>query len=242
MAAVAKAGGVPATYAYLDLAEPDLDTAAASLAAAGHRRAVVVPLLFTVAFHATIDVPQAVHAAAEASGVELTVADILGTGNDIADLLTTSLDEAGVPPEASVLLYGVGSSNPAANAAVADLAARLETGRSHQAAYEAPVRAAFATSSPSPAEVVDQLSDPVAVLPLFLADGLLLDPVRALAAEHGWTMLEPLGERAAGIVLDRYRAAVHEPADTSSERREAAEEGGSSQRPAVREPTDRFDS
>jgi len=48
----------------------------------------------------------------------------------------------------------------------------------------------------------------VAVLPLFLADGLLLDPVRALAAERGWTMADPLGGRAAGVVLDRYRAAL----------------------------------
>ena len=96
MDAVAQAGGMPATYAFLDLAEPDLHTAAAAVVAAGHHRAVVVPLLFTVAFHATIDVPQAVHAAAETSGLELTVADILGTGDDIADLLTAGLADAGV--------------------------------------------------------------------------------------------------------------------------------------------------
>jgi sirohydrochlorin cobaltochelatase len=238
MTAVAELGQIPAGYAYLDLAEPDLHTAAATLAAAGHRRAVVVPLLFTVAFHATIDVPQAVQAAAESSGVELTVADILGTGNDIAELLSTSLTDAGIATGSSVLLYAVGSSNPAANAAVVDLAARLhlrlsgvEGGRppSGNTAHHLPVgqggrppvRAAFATCSPGPTEVLDELPDPVAVLPLFLADGLLLDPVRALAAERGWTMVEPLGERAAGIVLDRYQAALHEPADTS--------------------PTDRFD-
>ena len=125
MTAVAEAGRLPAAYAYLDLAEPDLDTTAAALAAAGHRRAVVVPLLFTAAFHATIDVPQAVHAAAESSGVDLQVADILGTGDDIAELLSACLAEAGVAGGASVLLYAVGSSNPAANAAVVDLAARL---------------------------------------------------------------------------------------------------------------------
>ena len=213
MTAVAELGRIPAGYAYLDLDEPDLDTAAATLAAAGHRRAVVVPLLFTVAFHATIDVPQAVQAAAEASGVELTVADILGTGNDIAELLTAGLAEAGAAGS-SVLLYAVGSSNPAANAAVVDLATRLEAHHLpviHQ--DHPPVRAAFATCSPGPTDVLDQLPDPVAVLPLFLADGLLLDPVRALAAERGWTMVEPVGERAAGIVLDRYRAALHEPAD-----------------------------
>ena len=157
------------------------------------------------------------------SGVELQVADILGTGDDIADLLAASLADAQVPGESSVLLYGVGSSNPGANAAVADLAARLESKRAFAGVQggrplpvtkpAGPVRAAFATCAPRPAEILDQLSEPVAVLPLFLSDGLLLDPVRALAAEYGWTMVEPLGERAAGVVLDRYLSAVHEPTD-----------------------------
>jgi sirohydrochlorin cobaltochelatase len=159
MATVSDAGGMPAAYAYLDLATPDLDTAAATLAEAGHRRAVVVPLLFTVAFHATVDVPQAVRAAAESSGVELTVADILGTGNDIAELLTATMADAGVPPDASVVVYAVGSSNSAANAAVTDLAARLEAARSH-AGGRPPVRAAFATCSPGPADILDQLREP----------------------------------------------------------------------------------
>jgi sirohydrochlorin cobaltochelatase len=221
MDTVAQAGGIPATYAFLDLAEPDLHTVAAAVVAAGHHRAVVVPLLFTVAFHSTVDVPQAVHAAAETSGLELTVADILGTGDDIADLLTAGLADAGVSRDFSVMLYAVGSSNSAANAAVVDLAVRLQASRDPHEGVSGgrpAVRAAFATCSPRPAEVLDELHEPIAVLPLFLSDGLLLDPVRALAAERGWTMVEPLGERAAGVVLDRYRAAVHEPTDTSAGR------------------------
>jgi sirohydrochlorin cobaltochelatase len=191
----------PARHAFLDLAEPDLDAVATELAAAGHRRAVVVPLLFTVAFHATVDVPQAVHTAAEAAGIELEVADILGTGDDVAGLLLAALADAGVGLSTSVLLYAVGSSNSAANLAVVELAARLERRR------HAKVRAAFATCAPRPAEVLEQLPEPVAILPLFLADGLLLDPARTLAAEHGWTLVEPLGERAAEVVLERYRSA-----------------------------------
>jgi len=192
----------PARYAFLDLAEPDLDTVAAELAAADHRRAVVVPLLFTVAFHATVDVPQAVRAAAGSAGIELEVADILGTGDDVAALLLAALADAGVSPAVSVLLYAVGSANSAANMAVVELAARLARRRS------APVQAAFATCAPRPAEVLDQLPEPVVILPLFLADGLLLDPARTLAASRGWTMVEPLGERAAPIVLERYRSAL----------------------------------
>jgi sirohydrochlorin cobaltochelatase len=208
----------PARHAFLDLAAPDLGTVAAELAAAGHRRAVIVPLLFTVAFHATVDVPQAVHAAAQSAGIELEVADILGTGDDVAALLLSALADAGVHPEVSVLLYAVGSSNSAANLAVVELAARLERSRSLAGVPggrppggrtgSGRVRAAFATCAPRPAEVLDQLPEPVAVLPLFLADGLLLDPARTLADSHGWTLVEPLGERAAAVVLERYRSAL----------------------------------
>ena len=199
---MSRIGGVSAQPAYLDLADPDLAAATGALAAAGERRAVVVPLLFTSAFHATVDVPQAVRGAAESTGVELVVADIVGTGPDVATLLESALASAEVGPDTSVLLLAVGSSNPTANATVVDLADQLAANR------PAPVRAAFATCDPRPADVVPDLPEPVAVLPLFLADGLLLGPVRALAAERGWTMAEPLGERAAGVVLDRYRAAL----------------------------------
>ena len=192
----------PARHAFLDLATPDLNTVATELAAAGHRRAVVVPLLFTVAFHATVDVPEAVRAAAAAAGIELEMADILGTGDDIATLLLTALGDAGVSPEVSVLLYAVGSSSSAANLAVVELAARLSRRRF------GPVQAAYATCPPRPADLLDALPDPVAILPLFLADGLLLEPARTLAASHGWTLVEPLGERAADVVLERYRSAL----------------------------------
>ena len=44
MAAVSSQEDLDARAAFLDLAEPDLSGVAAELAAAGHRRAVVVPL------------------------------------------------------------------------------------------------------------------------------------------------------------------------------------------------------
>ena len=201
MVAVGAAAGVPAHAAYLDLAEPDLDTVTAALVADGHRRAVVVPLLFTAAFHATVDVPEAVAAAGRAHGVELVVADILGTGDDVADVLRGALDGAGVGTEVDALLFAVGSSRPEANAAVTDLAARLAAGR------RGDVRAAFGTCDPRAAHVLPDLAPPVALWPLFLADGLLLDPLHRLADEHGWPLVEPLGAQAAPLVLARYAAA-----------------------------------
>ena len=201
MAVVARTGSVDAVPAFLDLAEPDLLTTAQRLVAAGHRRAVVVPLLFTVAFHATVDVPEAVQQAVEETGLELLVADILGTGPDVADLVRASMAGAGIPDTHAVLLYAVGSSNAAANDAVHDLAARLDRHRGGA------VRAAFGTTEPKPATVLPELGEPVAVVPLFLSPGLLLDPVLRLGAERGWTVAPPLGDLAAPLVLRRYERA-----------------------------------
>jgi sirohydrochlorin cobaltochelatase len=201
MGAVAEQAQIPAVPAYLDLAQPDLSAAARQLAEAGHAAAVVVPLLFTEAYHATIDVPETVEDVAESLPLQLVVADILGTGDDVARLLVQSMEEADIDEDSSVLLFAVGSSKPQANEAVFDLAARLARDRRR------PVRACFGTCAPGVADVVDELGEPVAILPLFLAEGLLLSPVRALAAQHGWRIATPLGERAAELVRQRYDSA-----------------------------------
>jgi len=207
MVAVGRLGGVVAEPAFLDLAEPDLTAVVRRLAAAGHRRAVVVPLLFTSAFHATVDVPEAVQEAAAEVGLELVVTDILGTGPEVEELVHASMAAAGVAAETPVLLFGVGSSSASANDAVHDLAARLDAGRPGQ------VRAAFGTADPRPAAVLPELGETVAVVPLFLAPGLLMRSVTETAAAHGWTVAPPLGDLAAPLVLRRWAAtASSEPA------------------------------
>lgn len=193
---------MPAVGAYLDLAQPDLTAVATGLAQEGHRRAVVTPLLFTEAFHATVDVPEAVREAAVVSGIELVASDILGTAADMQQVLEESMCQAGIGDVESVLLLAVGSSSTAANDAVQDLAHRLAEGRS------GPVTAAFGTRSPRPLEVLAELAPPVAIVPLFLSPGLLLDPVAAMAAERGMVMAPPLGTLAAPVLLARYRDAL----------------------------------
>ena len=201
MAAVGEQAGLTVLPAYLDLAEPDLGGAVRQLVDAGYTGAVVVPLLFTEAFHATVDVPETVRTVTESLAVQLIVADILGTGDEVAQLLRESMASSGIDDRASVLLFAVGSSRPAANEAVVDLAARLAGGR------RGLVRACFGTCSPGIADVMDGLPEPVAVVPLFLTDGLLLTSVREHASQRGWQMAEPLGERAAGLVRLRYNGA-----------------------------------
>ena len=202
MAAASQLGGMPTAGAYLDLAEPDLSAVALDLAAAGHQRAVVTPLLFTEAFHASVDVPDAVRDASAASGIELVVAEILGTGDDMLAVVEQSMRLAGVVADQPLVLVSVGSSSAAANDAVADLAHRLAERRS------APVLPAFGTRSPRVAEVLPDLGDQAAIVPLFLSPGLLLDPLARLAAERGLTMAEPLGILAASLLVDRYRQAL----------------------------------
>ncbi len=94
MAEVARSRpGLVTTSAFLDLAEPDLSTAVAQLDVA---RAVVVPLLFTRAYHANVDVPDAVGNATARSGTELLVSEILGLGPDVLAALQEQARAAGI--------------------------------------------------------------------------------------------------------------------------------------------------
>jgi len=101
MGAVADRAKITTVAAYLDLAEPDLSAAARQLAEAGHTMAVVVPLLFTEAFHATVDVPETVRDVSGSLPLELVVADILGTGDEVADLLRQSMVAARIDEQSS---------------------------------------------------------------------------------------------------------------------------------------------
>ncbi|HEY5980211.1 MAG TPA: sirohydrochlorin chelatase [Microlunatus sp.] len=207
LGATSDLSGVPTRTAFLDLTRPDLESVTADLAVAGERRAVVVPLLFTDAFHARIDVPAAVRQAAESSGVELVLAPILGTGDDVAAVIVDRLSAAGTAATEPILLYAVGSSRPEANAAVADLADRLAARRG------TPVRVGFGTTEPRAADVLADLTrtgDGRAgtVVPLFVAPGLLLDAIAPAVGEAGWRLADPLGTLLAPLVSARFRSAT----------------------------------
>ncbi len=188
--------------AFLDLSEPDLVSVAAGLREQGVDEAIAVPLLFTSAFHATVDVPQAARQAIDRSGLRLRVAPVLGTGPDVLDVLTAAADEACVDPAGELILYAVGSSDEAANEAIRDLAARLGRRRGVR------VRATFGTRPPRGMEVLESLAGPVAVLSLFTAPGLLLDPMLAAARRREVIITPPLETRLAPLVLERYLQAL----------------------------------
>ncbi len=200
-AAVAAESGVDARAAYLDLNQPDLTAAARTLRADGYPRAVVVPLLFTPAFHARTDVPGAVAAATSATGVDLRVAEILGAGDDLAEVLTDAARAAGIPDRGDLAVVSVGSSRPEANATITELADRLSRRRA------AVVRAAFATCPPHIDTVLVDQPATVGVLSLFVGHGRLLDTVAAAAAARGIPVTPPLETALAPLVLQRYAAA-----------------------------------
>jgi sirohydrochlorin ferrochelatase len=119
--------GLDVRLSFLDLSAPRLPDVLDAVAADGHRRAVVVPLLLGHAFHASVDVPGAVaQAAARLPGLDITTSPVLGghQGLSTAALRRLAAALGAGPlhdPALGVVLAAIGSSHAPANAAVADL-------------------------------------------------------------------------------------------------------------------------
>ena len=196
--------------AFLDLAKPSLDTTIDRLARK-HDEIVVVPLLLTEAFHAKVDVPSAVAAAAaRRPDVQIRATPILGLEARFLEVLDLRMREALSAARAreldALVLAAAGSSDPLANQSVARLA------RLWGSHHKLPVTAAFASSSPpATGEAVRAFRKEgrrhVAVASLFLAPGFLPERAAELALEAGAVAVsEPLGAHPeiARTVLARY--------------------------------------
>lgn len=210
--AAAQAPGLDVRLSFLDFNAPRLPDVLHAVAADGHRRAVVVPLLLGTAFHARVDVPAAVEAAStRLPRLDVAVSPVLGA--EPAALLAAARARlaaavtAADAPRTGVVLAAAGSSHAAANDAVSALAAGLPR-----------ASAAFATSAgPTVPEAISRLRDGgarrIAVLPWFLAPGRLLDRVRdqALAADPTAVVAEPLGDHplVATTLLARHGVTIH---------------------------------
>jgi sirohydrochlorin ferrochelatase len=218
---------------YLDHSGPRPVAVLGNLEAAGHRRAVLVPLLLTSAYHGRVDVP-AVVAAARAAGLRLDVdiSDVLGPrGGRVDPLLLTALtrrlDEAGCGPTRSV--FGGGSPGSGFDAVVLaaagtrDSGARSTVGRAAaalSARLRVPCRVAWASAAPPAAGVaVARLraagATRVGLAAYFLAPGLLYDATVAAARAAGAVgVAEPLGDvpELARLVLSRVDAVPAYPA------------------------------
>jgi sirohydrochlorin ferrochelatase len=210
-------GGLDVRAAFLDHCAPSLPQA---LSAVGDGACVVVPLLLTAAYHSKSDIPAQLAAAQLAAApLHVSCADTLGPHPLLLAALERRLSEAGVPvgdPAArsrtSVVLAAAGSSDPAANATIAALAARWQATRGWRAVMPAYASAA----GPRPDEAVRALlaggaPGPVVVATYLLAPGYFADKIRAAGLSAGAAAVSPALGAAPGIadvVLERYLAAV----------------------------------
>jgi len=103
---------------FLEIIEPSIDVAMDSLAAAGCREIVVVPVLLFAAGHARRDVPEAVRLAADARGLAVRQANVIGCHEAVVELARLRHREAvaGRPPAAGtrIMVVGRGASDPTA--------------------------------------------------------------------------------------------------------------------------------
>jgi sirohydrochlorin ferrochelatase len=215
--------GLDVRLSFLDLSAPRLPDVLDAVAADGHRRAVVVPLLLGHAFHASVDVPGAVtKAAARLPGLDITISPVLGGHDGLSTATLRRLTAVTGPlhdPGLGVVLAAIGSSHAPANAAVADLVAAWTRRFGWHGGS-----AAFATTvAPTVTDAVAALraggARRVAVAQWILAPGLLPDRIVRDATAAGAPVATALGADPGVVraVLDRY----HDAAAESAQRRAA---------------------
>jgi sirohydrochlorin ferrochelatase len=183
--------------AYLDHAGPRPLEVLASLSPG--RRAVVVPLLLTKAYHGRIDIPAVLSSAADLP-VSVTLAEVLGPVAAfpapevpalLLDGLVRRLPSAGLD---AVVLAAAGTRDPAARATVEWAADALS------ARLSLPCAVAYSSAAPPlPAAAVDLLrasgARRIGVAAYFLAPGRLYDVAARSAREAGAVAVaEPLSD------------------------------------------------
>jgi sirohydrochlorin ferrochelatase len=218
--------GLDVRAGFLDHCAPSLPQVLGSVPA-GAGPAVVVPLLLTAAYHSKADIPAQLAAAAAARpGLDVASAGTLGPHPLLLGAMERRLREAGVATGdaaaragTGVVLAAAGSSDPAANATIAELAARWARERGWRAVLPGYASAA----GPRPADCVRALreggAERVVVATYLLAPGYFADKVRDAAHGAGADIVSAaLGDapEVADVVLDRYLAAVAEPAGSGA--------------------------
>jgi sirohydrochlorin ferrochelatase len=206
--------GLDVRLSFLDLSAPRLPDVLDAVAADGHRRAVVVPLLLGHAFHASVDVPGAVtQAAGRLPGLDITTSAVLGGHRGLPAAALRRLSAVAGPlhdPGLGVVLAAIGSSHAPANAAVAELVA----GWTRRFGWHGGTAAFATTVAPTVPDAVAALradgARRVAVAQWILAPGLLPDRIVRDARAAGAPVAAALGADpdVARAVLARYDARI----------------------------------
>jgi len=206
---------------FIELAQPDLDTAIARLADAGASRVVAVPLVLLGAGHMKNDGPATLaRARARHAGVTFAYARALGIHPTPLEVAAERIGStlADWPRDATaVVVVSRGSSDPDANADLYKVARLLWGGRRTEL-----VEPAFVSlAPPSLPEALDRCrrlgADRIAVIPYFLFTGVLVERIRSQSQDwqeaHSDIEVRVGAEmgadrRLARLVLERYREAL----------------------------------
>ena len=185
--------------AFLQHNAPTLSDAVAGLARAGHSEAIVVPAFLSLAFHVREDVPAAVRAAEDATGVRLSTADPLGPDGSLLEALDRAL-----PPGPAVLATA-GTTDPDALRALDRMASTWADQRG------APVIVAHASQAdPDVAHALHLLEESTgqeaAVGAFVLFPGVLPDRIAAAAGAR--VVSSPLYAEVETITLIESRVAA----------------------------------
>jgi sirohydrochlorin ferrochelatase len=206
--------GLDVRAAYLGHAAPSLGQALGSL----DRPAVVLPLLLTAAYHSKADIPGLLREVRTARPrLELTYGRPLGPHPLLLEALDRRLAEAAggepEPGEVAVVLAAAGSSDPAANAVIAETAARWRSARGWQAVVPAYASAASPTPGQAVAAALRGGARRVVVASYLLAPGLFADQIRRDSLAAGASAVSgALGAapEIADVVLSRYAESLAE--------------------------------
>ncbi|MEU3457995.1 CbiX/SirB N-terminal domain-containing protein [Micromonospora sp. NPDC006766] len=207
--------GTTVLPSWLDHTDPGPTVVLRELAAAGHRRAVLVPLLLTAAYHRLVDIPAAVAAAAEGGpSIEVRIADVLGPADGAVDGallagLRRRLAEAAPGGYDALVLAAAGTRDPRARGSVGRVALALgvESGVGCRVSYAS---AAPPGAGAAVAKLRARGARRVAVAAYFLAPGLFHDAVLAAARDAGAVAVAaPLTDGPELVDLILRRATAH---------------------------------
>jgi len=216
--ALAAGDGIQVAGGFIELSEPPLRDAVASLTTASSTHVVAVPLMLSAAGHAKGDIPAALARERDRRpGVSFAYARPLWPHPVLVELLAARIDAIAGDSAPAVLLVGRGSTDPDANADVVKTARLLWEGRDYPLAETAFVSLA----RPGVAEGLERCrllgARQIVVARYFLFPGVLPDRVAEQAA--GYAAAHPgldvrcadvLGDcdEIAALVYERYQEAL----------------------------------
>jgi sirohydrochlorin ferrochelatase len=210
--------GLDLRTAFLGHAPPSLPQVLSTVEA--DREVAVLPLLLTAAYHSKSDIPRML---ARSPRPRVSYGATLGPHPLLLRALERRLAEADPsafqdPARTAVVLAAAGSSDPEANATIAQLAAQWRARTGWFAVRPAYASAAEPSTAVAVAALLRAGAPRVVVATYLLAPGLFADRIRQWSLAAGAAAVSPvLGACAevADVVLDRF-------AETGSRRRTAA--------------------